>query len=171
MKKIYPVKAKKSLRENIQIILPMMFDDFMLFRDRVLGHPRLKAELHRMRITGKPMRYAMEYVESSFGRDFKTCLEQIKNIIEIMGEIHDCDATIPEIALHLREMRQYNRTLVNNGEKFSTSGLINLIRELKQRRNKLYDDFCNTIEKWVKENFRSKLISALGVYSRTIPRA
>jgi CHAD domain-containing protein len=169
--KTYPVKAKKSLRENIQIILPMMFDDFMSYHDRVLGHPRLKTELHRMRITGKPMRYAMEYAESAFGKNFKYCLEEIKNIIELMGEIHDCDATIPEIALQLRELRQFNRTLSNNGEKFSTSGLIGLIKELKQKRNKLYDDFSSILEKWVKESFRTKLISSMGVYSRLVPRA
>ena len=71
MKKIYRVKAKKSLRENIQKILPGMYDDFMSYKDRVIGHPLLKTELHRMRITGKPMRYAMEYAEII--KDPKVC--------------------------------------------------------------------------------------------------
>src|SRR3970040_913871 len=97
MARTYPVKIKKSLLENSRTILPMMFDDFMLDKERVVNHPRLKKVLHAMRITGKPMRYIMELLEPSLGEDFKYCLNELKNVIELMGEIHDCDAAVEEL--------------------------------------------------------------------------
>ena len=71
MKRNYPIKKKLSFRENIQLTLPMMYDDFMSNKDRVINHPRMKTELHKMRIAGKPLRYAMEYAETTFGLEFK----------------------------------------------------------------------------------------------------
>ena len=45
MKRNYPVKKKLSFRENIQIIIPLIYDDFMSYKDRIVNHPRLKHEL------------------------------------------------------------------------------------------------------------------------------
>jgi CHAD domain-containing protein len=86
MRKVYPVKKSRSLKENVKVILPLMYDDFMAFKNRVVNHPRLKIPMHRMRIKGKPMRYAMEYVEFAFSRRFHDCLDEIKDVIELMGE-------------------------------------------------------------------------------------
>src|SRR5512138_3320522 len=117
MKILYPVKKKLSFRENTQAILPLIYDNFMSYKERVVNHPRLKYELHRMRITGKPLRYAMEYAESAFGDEFKKCMNEVKDIIDLMGEIHDADVIIPELHTHLKEIRHYNRTLPNREER------------------------------------------------------
>ena len=128
MKRTYPVKKKLSFRENIQIILPLIYDDFMSYKDRVVNHPRLKQELHGMRISGKPLRYAMEYAVPAFSEDFKNCLAEVKNIIELMGEIHDADVLIPELYTHLKEIRRYNSTLANREERLTTNGILKLIK-------------------------------------------
>jgi CHAD domain-containing protein len=161
MKRTYPVKKKLSFRENIQIILPLIYDDFMLYKDRVVNRPRLKRDLHRMRITGKPLRYAMEYALPAFGEDFKKCLAEVKNIIELMGEIHDADVMIPELYTHLKEIRRYNRTLANREERLSTNGIIKLIGELKENRNSMFEELCSTIIKWINEDFRTRLIASM----------
>lgn len=161
MKRIYPVKKKQAFRENIQRILPLMYDDFMSYKNKVLNRPRMKHELHRMRITGKPMRYAMEYSLSGFGEDFKNCLNEIKNIIELIGEIHDADVMIPEMNTHLKEIRHYNHTLQNRKEHLSTKGIRLMINELKTNRAKMFDEFCSTIIKWLNEDFRLRLIASM----------
>lgn len=163
MKRIYGVKKKLSFRENIQSILPLIYDDFMSFKDRVVNHPRLKRELHRMRITGKPLRYAMEYSESAFGTEFKNCLNEVKDITELMGEIHDADVIIPELFTHLREIRRYNRTLQNREERLSTNGITKLIKETKEKRNEMYEKLCQTIIRWVNEDFRTRIIASMNV--------
>ena len=175
MKRNYPVKKKLSFRENIQIIIPLIYDDFMSYKDRVVNHPRLKHELHRMRITGKPLRYAMEYAVPAFGEDFKECLSEVKNIIELMGEIHDADVLIPELHTHLKEIRRYNRTLANREERLTTNGILKLIRETKEKRKTMFDELCATIIKWLNEGFRTRIIASMEVptYNLTLvkPRA
>ncbi len=161
MKRIYPVKKKQPFRENIQRVLPLMYDDFISYKDRVLNRPRMKRDLHQMRITGKPMRYVMEYSLGAFGADFKQCLNEIKNIIELMGEIHDADVIIPEMNMHLKEIRHYNRTLQNRNEHLSTKGIRQFISELKVKRAVMFGDFCATIIKWLNEDFRSRLIVSM----------
>jgi CHAD domain-containing protein len=161
MKKIYPVKKKLSFRENIQIIIPLIYDDFMSYKDRVVNHPRLKRELHRMRITGKPLRYAMEYAVPAFGEDFKNCLTEVKNIIELMGEIHDADVLIPELHTHLKEIRRYNKTLANRGDRLTTNGILKLIRETKEKRKTMFDELCCIIIQWINKDFRTKLIASM----------
>jgi CHAD domain-containing protein len=161
MKRGYPVKKKLAFRENIQKILPLMYDDFISYKEKVVNHPRTKSELHRMRITGKPMRYAMEYSETAFGDEFKKCLTEVKNIIELIGEIHDADVLIPELGVHLSEIRSYNRTLANRREHLSTKGIRKLISELKEKRTAMFEKFCAEIIKWLNEDFRSRLIAAM----------
>ena len=161
MKKIYPVKKKLPFRENIQIIIPLIYDDFMSYKDRVVNHPRLKHELHRMRITGKPLRYAMEYAVPAFGEDFKKCLTEVKNIIELLGEIHDADVLIPELHTHLKEIRRYNKTLTNREERLTTNGILKLIRETKEKRKTMFAELCGIIIKWLNEGFRTRLISSM----------
>jgi CHAD domain-containing protein len=161
MKKLYPVKKKLSFRENVQAILPLIYDDFMSYKDRVVNRPRLKHELHRMRIAGKPLRYAMEYAEPAFGDDFKKCLGEIKNIIELMGDIHDADVMIPELHMHLKEIRKYNRTLLKREERLTTNGILKLIKETKEKRNIMFDELCQTIIQWQNEGFRTRLIESM----------
>lgn len=161
MKRIYPVKKKLSFKENVQTILPLMYDDFMSYKERVLNRHRMKHDLHQMRITGKPMRYAMEYASDAFGADFKQCLNEIKDIIELIGEIHDADVMIPEMNMHLREIRNFNRTLQNRREHLSTKGIRQLISELKIKRVKMFEEFCSIIIKWLNEDFRSRLIASM----------
>ncbi len=170
MKRIYPVKKKLSFRENIQLTLPMMYDDFMSYRDKVLNHPRMKTELHKMRIAGKPLRYAMEYAETAFGAEFKKCLDEIKDVIELIGEIHDTDVLIPELGSHLAEIRRYNYTLINSKEHLSTRGIRQLIAELKEKRTKMYTEFCTIIIRWINEDFRLRLVSSINTpsYNLTI---
>jgi CHAD domain-containing protein len=161
MRKAYPMKKNKPLKDNVKVILPLMYDDFMSYKDRVVNHPRLKMSLHRMRIKGKPMRYLMEYVEHAFSQRFRGCLEEIKNIIEMMGEIHDCDANIPELTIHLNELRQFNRNVRTNAKKFLLKPIIALIKEMRNERNDKYSKFCETLNKWEKEDFRSKLVTSM----------
>ena len=161
MRKVYPVKKNRSLKENVKVILPLMYDDFMSFKDRVVNHPRLKIPLHRMRIKGKPMRYAMEYVENAFSKRFRDCLDEIKDVIELMGEIHDCDVNIPELNIHLTEIREFNQKVKVNAQRFPLKPVLLLIKELRTERMMMYKKLCETLNKWEKDDFRSKLVTSM----------
>ncbi len=138
-----------------------MFDEMMSRKDRVILHPRLKSELHQMRIAGKPLRYAMELFETTFGKEFKGCLEEVKKFIELLGQIHDIDIAIPVLQSHLREVRILNQGTVDRKERIKTKAVRELIHQQRDKRNLMFTEMCNILEKWEKENFREKLIKTI----------
>ena len=161
MRILYPVKKKHSFKENAVEILPEMFDNMTKYRESVIAHPRMKLLLHRMRITGKPMRYLMEIMEPSLGREFSKCLHEIKGIIELMGDIHDSDVFVYELKEHLKEFREFNRTKENRKDRFVTSGVMKLIEKLSHKRKKDFDHLCGIIKRLENENFRNRLIESM----------
>jgi len=170
MKKRYPVKVKGSLNENIRLVLPVIFDDFMSYRDTVVNHPRLKNKLHEMRISGKPMRYIMEIMLPFSSVQFGKCYDEIKDVLELTGVIHDCDVFIPELTSHLNELREFNKLLRNPEEKISTGEIRTLIAQLRENRNGMFEELCEVFKKWRQEKFRSKLINSISIKSFT-PRS
>jgi hypothetical protein len=161
MKRIYTVKNKKSLRENLRQVLPEMLDDVMRYKQVVVTHRLAKDVLHTMRIAGKPLRYAMEIAEYAFGEEFKKCLNEVKDTVEMMGDIHDADVMIPEIASQVSEIRMFNSTIPVYKEKISTSGLRKIIKELRQERKEKYELLSAKLNEWEKNDFRSRLVRAM----------
>lgn len=163
MAKIYPVNKKLSLKENIQNILPVMFDVLMSYKNDVTSKPMAKNTLHRMRIAGKPLRYAMEIGEAAFGKEFAACFEEVKNTVELMGEIHDADVMIPEMNSQLREIRMFNQTLPLFSERISTKPVRDIVLDMKIKRKQMYEQLCVKLGQWEKSKFKNKLMASMGV--------
>lgn len=143
-------------------MLPAMLDEFMAHKDRVVQHPRLKGELHAMRIAGKPLRYAMEIFEPAFGKEYKECFEEVKHIIEMMGDIHDCDVARPVLQNHLQEIRIYNQLAANKKDRILTRAVRDFLRQKKEQRDRLFAEMCRILlEMWTKEPFKDKLIRSM----------
>jgi CHAD domain-containing protein len=163
MKKLYPVKKKLSLKENLQIILPLMYGDFMRFKQDVVTKPLAKNTLHRMRIKGKPLRYAMEIGEITFGEEFSKCFNEVKDAVELMGDIHDADVMIPDLTSYLKEIRLFNKTIPIFKDRISTKSLRKMIKDLKIERRKKYEELCTILNSWEHSNFRRKLLNSMDV--------
>jgi len=131
-------------------------------------HPRLTGEIHRMRIDGKPLRYLMELFEDRFESPFGKCLREIKNLIELMGTIHDCDVIIPRLRNHLQEMRNFNKSVEAREEKFSNGGILQLIRRQRLERMSSFQQLCRTLKAWESENFREKLVHSMRLNRKSV---
>jgi CHAD domain-containing protein len=160
MKKIYHVNSELSLKENIKNVLPLMFDDFFSFKDIVVNYPLRRNILHQMRIAGKPLRYAMEIGEYCFGNDFKKCIDEFKEVIELMGEIHDVDVIIPELNLHIKEIRLFNQTIPELKQRFSTKNLRVMVEQQRISRKEQYNLLCSKLNLWENSNFKARLIKS-----------
>lgn len=136
-----------------------MFDDFFSFAPVVVSFPMRKTQIHEMRKAGKPLRYAMELGEYCFTGDFKLCLDEIKLSLDLMGEVHDADVMVPDISLHMKEIRLFNQTLQNQDERFSTKQLRESILTLRQQRRELYVALCLKLNLWNENNFRARIIA------------
>jgi len=47
------LRPNKSFRDNARILVPFLFEEFLSHRNRVVAHPKLKNDFHKMRIAGK----------------------------------------------------------------------------------------------------------------------
>ncbi len=168
MKIIYPVKRKQSIKNNVRITLPLMWDNYMSHSETVLNHPRMKMRLHIMRKVGKPIRYAMEITENAFDEHYKLCLKEIKEILVLMGDIHDCDVNVQELNSYLKELRLYNKTVSDKSGRIPTSPVIKLIKELREKRQNLFAKFCLKVEEWKNKKFKEKLLFSIGALQNNV---
>lgn len=161
MKRNYTIKKKLSLKENLRLVIPEMFGDFFYYADTVINFPLRKNELHEMRKAGKPLRYAMELGEYCYGADFSLCLDEIKSSLDLMGEIHDADVMIPDINLHMKEVRQFNNTVADSDQKLLTRQLRNTLEQLKNSRRSMYAELCAKLNLWKENNFAARIEIAM----------
>lgn len=160
MKKVYEVHKHRSLKHTLQQVLPEMFDDFFVLADSVINYPMRKVQLHEMRKAGKPLRYAMELGEYCFGEDFGKLLEEVKLVLELMGEIHDADVMIPELTGHINEIASYNRAVKESEHKISTISLKDSVTKLRTSRNVMFGELSAILSKWNSGIFKSRIISS-----------
>ncbi|HTX19728.1 MAG TPA: CHAD domain-containing protein [Bacteroidota bacterium] len=155
------IKPNKSLRDNARILVPHLLEEFLSHRARVVAHPRLKKDFHSMRVAGKTLRYAMEVFEAAFGGEFAACLEEVKELLDAMGRVHDCDVCIPTLQTHLREIRSFNRVTGNAGDRMRTKAVTDLIRAQHAQRDGEYARSCATIEEWTAKDFAQRVILSM----------
>jgi len=149
------IKPNRSLRTNAESIIPAMFEQMMSYKPNVLSRPESVDTLHEMRIAGRPLRYVMESLQPAFGSDFRTCLKEVKDFLDIAGLIHDCD-----VMINLLENFQ-NETENKMGRQPSSGGVSKLIRHERSIRNKRFRQFCRALALWDQQNFEKKLREAL----------
>jgi len=159
----WKIKPKKSFRENAVFAISGMYDHMMSHSFRVIDHPNLKAELHTMRIAGKPLRYTMEIYESSFGDEFRQRLSEVKHLLELMGEIHDRDVNIPILVDHLREMILFNKTVRDHRQRISTKSLRRLLSTMRTERRQKFNEVSGILKQWQQTNYGKRIIDSLMV--------
>ncbi len=155
------LKPNKSFRDNARILVPFLFEEFLSHRNRVVAHPKLKNDFHKMRIAGKTLRYAMEVFDAGFDEEFDGCLGEVKRLLDVMGQVHDCDVCVPTLQNHLREIRSYNRVTANPGDKIRTKAVTEIIKAQHSRRLTLYSESCAIIDGWVVGNFGQKILQSM----------
>ena len=66
--------------------------------------PKEVVALHDMRIAAKRLRYVLEVTGSCFGPYASGAVKMVKELQDLLGEIHDCDVQLPEVAAFLEEL-------------------------------------------------------------------
>ena len=140
-----------------------MYDDFFSYSTVVITFPLRKNQLHEMRKAGKPLRYAMELGEYCFGADFTLCLNEVKASLDLMGEVHDADVMIPDINLHIKEIRLFNNTIKDPDQRISTRQLRICITNLREKRRNEYAELEAKLKLWSENNFRGRIIAAMEI--------
>jgi DNA-binding transcriptional ArsR family regulator len=106
------VKARKvkaldpdgPLRDNVRRIVEARAAEVRSFSPAVLDPSNVEA-LHDMRIAAKRLRYVLELTTPVFGAGAEQGAKRAKKLQDLLGEIHDCDVTIPRVEQHIARLR------------------------------------------------------------------
>lgn len=147
-----------------------------------MPHPERVQELHDMRIAAKRLRYCFEFFMPCFDAEFKDVLKRFKQLQDYLGEIHDCDVWVDYLRAQLRDafrglaaqrkaldvhigadqqLREDAHALGLAMTQGPAPGLLLMIEDIVQRRQKLY---AGLLEFWAAEaerGFRQELTRAV----------
>jgi hypothetical protein len=145
----------------------------------VVFEPTWSRELHDMRIAAKRLRYTLELFAPQFGEAGKRQIERIKQIQEVLGDIHDRDVEIEMVGLELGaamadEAERVRTELANATPEempaIATSalrpppddvrrGLITLLSQAHADRQRAYDAFVSLWHTLSEEGMRRDLVA------------
>jgi len=177
------VKARKvkglvpaaPLADNAERIVRTRLDELHGFMPQAADEREVVA-LHDMRIAAKRLRYVLEVTGPCFGPYAETAIKLVKELQDLLGEIHDCDVQLPEVAAFLDELAGADAAEVvarTTGEdvdpatlrevpnRSAYAGLVALQVHLRARRDHLFARFEELWADAERKGFRARLEYAL----------
>ena len=119
-------------------------------------------DLHELRKRGKELRYLLEFFGGSYPRAVvKPMVSTLKDLQDVLGEIHDCDVHLPETAAFLAELVGADVAAVAAGRpapnRAAYAGLVALEVELRARRERCFAAFLAQWADLERKGFRARL--------------
>lgn len=117
------------------------------------------AELHRMRIAAKRLRYTMELFAPFRDKEFADAVLRIKVIQEQLGEIHDADVLVPALVQHARAGLKFRSRVPGAHEVNldSAKGILEVCRKKQAERARRYEQFLSGWRKTMGNGFFDRL--------------
>ncbi len=161
-RKVKGLDPDGALHDNMRRIVDVRAEELRSFSPAVLD-PRNVEALHGMRIAAKRLRYVLELTTPVFGEAAARGAKRAKNLQDLLGEIHDCDESIPRVERHIERLRLDDAASVSERAPANASdldpeaareapnrllyrGLESLVVYLRARRDVLYARFVRDWE-------------------------
>jgi CHAD domain-containing protein len=180
---------RATLQENAQRISIERTADLYGFVPYI-HDPANMEELHEMRIAAKHLRYALELFRVCFGPDIGERIDDVKEIQEQIGQIHDCDVMIELLHRHLSVIAQrmheelaalaggappHDERMARVEEAIQRQvtddprpGILSLLGQKVDERHRRYNAFIRWWDAQQQEDMRGKLYSCIAaVHGRT----
>jgi CHAD domain-containing protein len=127
-----------------------------------------------MRIAAKRLRYILEVTGSCFGPYAAGAVRMVKDLQDLLGEIHDCDVQLPEVAAFLEELAVEDvesagesiKDLAKAPNRRTYAGLVALQVHLRARRNALFEQFLELWRDYERKGFAARLAFAISERSQ-----
>ncbi|MGI8778942.1 MAG: CHAD domain-containing protein [Solirubrobacteraceae bacterium] len=176
-RKVRGLEPEAALADNAERIVRVRLDELCAFMPRA-ADPGEVVALHDMRIAAKRLRYILELTGPCFGPYASTATKHVKELQDLLGEIHDCDVQVPETvafaerllaadAAALREAAgdasELDPALLKTAPHARDhAGLAALQAHLRARRLLLFDRFGELWGDYERKGFRARLEYAVG---------
>ncbi len=139
-------KTSDYLYERSYSLVMWRLEELLAY-EMYVYQPEAVLQHHSMRIAAKRLRYTMEIFEELYGKTIKPFIKSVKQLQEILGDMHDSDVWIEFIPQFTEEEKK--RTLEYAGDlkafKRLQHGLLHLQSKTQEKRDGLYKDF---VEFW-----------------------
>jgi hypothetical protein len=178
------VKARKvkgldpagTLGDNAERIVRTRLDELCGFMPTATD-PAAVRELHDMRIAAKRLRYILECTADCFGEYATTAIKHVKALQDLLGEVHDCDEQVPDVAAVLeelvgrdaRELAERHagvedldpRAVRQASHHPAYAGVVARLVHLRARRALLFANFLELWADYERKGFRARLEYAI----------
>jgi CHAD domain-containing protein len=170
------VKARKvkgldptaPLGDNAERIVAVRLDELTSFMPKA-ADPGEVVALHDMRIAAKRLRYILEVTGSCFGPYASGAVKLVKDLQDLLGEIHDCDVQLPEVAAFLEELMAEDaatagespKGLAKAANRRTYAGLVALQVHRRARRAALFEQFLELWRDYERKGFAARLAFAI----------
>jgi hypothetical protein len=175
-RKVKDIDPDGAAADEVAKIVAVRLDELCGFMPAARD-PAALTTLHDMRIAAKRLRYVLELFAPSFGPYAAEAAKKVKKLQDLLGEIHDCDATRPRVAALGEELREQDaralRDLAGDAKDLDPAlvaqvphraayrGLQTLDVSLQARRGLLFARFLERWEKLERQGFRAHLEEAV----------
>jgi hypothetical protein len=175
--KVGGLKGKMSVREVGRRVLAVRIAEFYSFAP-FIHDPARVTELHDMRIAAKRLRYSLEIFLTALPEGAEALLEQVREIQEHLGDIHDADVLADALTDRLAAIaREDQAALVERlltepdeaarlatiaahlapGERDRRLGIYALLGRTLHRRRQRYADYLDLWARLETRAFRGQL--------------
>ncbi len=114
-RKVRGLDPQTPLAENAERIVRVRLDELCGFMPRASDAAQVTA-LHDMRIAAKRLRYVLEVTHAVFGPYAADAIDVVKDLQEVLGEIHDCDVQLPDVLQVLADVMEEDARAQAAGE-------------------------------------------------------
>ena len=165
------------LADEAERIVRVRLDELCSFMPRAADPTEVDA-LHDMRIAAKRLRYVLEITHPVFGPYAHSAVKLVKDLQDLLGEIHDCDVQVPEVAAILDELVAADAEALRGAagdaddlepaavaqapHRDEYAGLVALLVHLRARRAVLHARFLVLWQASERKGFRARLEYAVG---------
>ena len=164
------------LGDNAERIVRVRLDELTSFMPKA-ADPKQVVALHDMRIAAKRLRYILEVTGPCFGPYASGAVKMVKELQDLLGEIHDCDVQLPEVAAFLEELvaedvaaaGESPKDLARVPNRRTYAGLMALQVHLRARRNALFEQFLELWRDYERKGFTARLAFAISERSQSQP--
>ncbi|MEM4251735.1 MAG: CHAD domain-containing protein [Candidatus Bathyarchaeia archaeon] len=134
-----------TFSESALCVLPKTLEEFYAHNPEDLS----PHSLHMLRISAKKLRYTLELFETCYGDRLETFIASIKELQEILGDIHDCDVMIDFLHKRVQMLLQSNRDLLGS--------IAAVLSRLETQRIEMAARFKEFWKQNIGEGFRERL--------------
>ena len=176
-KRVKGLDPAGPLADNAAKIVAVRLGELRSFVPKALDPTEVEA-LHDMRIAAKRLRYILELTaESCFGEYAATGAKRARDLQDLLGEIHDCDVTLPRVVALVERRRELAalearaaagtaedldpRLAAHVSQAEEWRGLEVLATHLQARRGLLFERFIDLWRSLERSGFSARLAYSL----------